>query len=327
MIGTLLRGSRSSFPPVALLALVVGSGLPLVAQEGAGAPPAEAEPLPSAESIIERMIEAEGGRDAMAPIRTRTIRGQIEIIGMGMTAAFVSHNAGQAGYYESMSIPGNEQGVPAMSFDQGYTEGVAWSLDTMQGGRLLEGVEKEMRRRSSHLHLLLHIAEDYAKIECVGRRQVGDRPAYELQMTPKLGSPETWIVDAETWLSLRNEMTIEAPMLGKIKMSIAASDYRMVDGLRLPHRMEIEQGPTRLLLTISAYEHNAEIPPETFRLPAVIQELLAKEKGKTAGGAGEGAQPGAPAEREPEEPKPAEPKPAEPKPAEPKPAEPKPQHR
>jgi len=318
-----LRAPRNPrHTPFFLLSLSLGLSLPLVAQESGGKPPV-IEPLPTAESIIERMIEAEGGREAMAAVRSRIIRGEIQILGLGMTAAFVSHNTGEGGYHESMSIPGNEQGQPAMTFDQGYSDGIAWSLDTMQGGRLLGGVEKEMRRRSSHLHLLLHIAEDYSKIECVGKRQVGERPAYELKMTPKVGNPETWIVDAETWLSLRNEMTIEAEMLGKIKMALAASDYRLVDGLRLPHRMEIEQGPTRLLLTITAYEHNAEIPPETFQLPPVIQQLLEKEKEKGEAGSGEAEK--APADPKPAEPKPADPKPAEPKPPEPKPAEPKPQ--
>lgn len=285
-------------------------------------PAAPEEPLPAADFVVERMIAAEGGREAMGKVRSRIIHGELEVIGMGMSATFTSWNDGKGGYRESMTIPGNPEGTPGMEFDQGYIGGVAWGLDTLQGARLLDGVEKEMRRRSSHLHLLLAIGEDYQKVECVGRKVIRERPCYEMRMTPQLGNAETWFVDAESFLGVRTEMTVEAPMIGKIKMALGATDYREVDGLHLPHRMELEQGPARLILTVKSYEHNAEIPAETFQLPAAVQELIDKQKAKEATGAtGEGAKPGD-ASAEPQKPgdAPAEP----PKPEEPKPAPPKP---
>jgi hypothetical protein len=307
------QGARRVFLSGAALALAVAFATPIaLGQDGAGV--AE-EPLPSAESIIERMIAAEGGREALTRIRTLTIHGELEIASMGIKAKFTSWNAGPGKYRESISL--GETG----ELEQGRLGEVAWMNNPIQGGRLLEGIEKDMMRRSSHIHPLLYIEEDYAAMACVGRKEIRGEKCFELAMTPRTGQPETWFVREADLVIVRSEMPYEGPQ-GKLKISMDCFDYRELNGLRLPHRMELEQGPQELNLTIQEYVHNAEIPAEKFALPEAVQALVDKQG--AAGGTGPGgtAEPGEGA-KPPEGEKPAEKPPVKPpeKPAE-KPAPP-----
>ncbi len=238
----------------------------------------QADPLPTAERIVEQMIAAEGGRAAMEKITTRTILGNFEFIGMGMTANFSSWNAGDGRYRDSMSIPGMG------SFEKGILGEISWSHDPIQGGRILEGIELDLQRRSSHLSPLLHLEEDYEKIETVGSKEIDGQLCFELLMTPKVGEPETWFIRGDNFLAVRTEMTVDAPAVGRLKMVMEAKDYQEIDGIRLPHLMIIEQAGQNMTLKITKYEHNLEISGEKFELPQAVQKLVDKQKEKAAEG-------------------------------------------
>jgi len=68
-------------------------------------------------------------------------------------------------------------------------------------------------------------------------------------------------------------------------------DYREIDGVMIPHRIEIEQGPQKMVMSIDRVEHNGEIQAAQFALPDTIRKLVdqrrkrekAKEEGDSAG--------------------------------------------
>jgi len=235
--------------------------------------------------LVQWMIDAEGGSQAYANIVSRVLHGQLEMVGMGMTAKFTSWNAGSGMYRESMSLEGMG------NFEQGRLGEIAWGIDPIQGGRLLDGVEEEMNYRSSKLHPLLRVEEDYKEMKLVGEADVNTVSCWQLDMVSNSDQKETWFVRKDNHLVQRVKSMVEAPMVGKINLTMDTLDYREIDGIMIPHRMEIEQGPQKMVMSIDRVEHNGEIQAVQFALPDTIQKLVnqrrkreqVKEEGENAG--------------------------------------------
>jgi len=206
----LMRGGFSILVAVMIAALSTTS---VWAQEGAAAggdsASQEAKTPENPLQLIQWMIEAEGGTKAYSNIASRVLYGQLEMVGMGMTAKFTSWNAGSGMYRESMSLEGMG------SFEQGRLGEIAWGNDPIQGGRLLEGVEEEMNFRSSKLHPLLRVEEDYKDMKFVGEVDVKGVSCWQLDMVSNSDQKESWFIRKDNHLSQRMKSTVEAPMVGK----------------------------------------------------------------------------------------------------------------
>ena len=154
---------RSRASGLLLAALIVAPLFALRADEPAEKPDAD---LPDVDTIIAQMIEAEGGKEAMAKVRSRKTTGDLEFAGMGMSAKLESWNGGDRKYRSSMSIEGFG------SFDQGILGDLAWSNDPVQGARILEGVEAEMMTNDAELHPKLAVKTNYPEIRVVEKTEV-----------------------------------------------------------------------------------------------------------------------------------------------------------
>ena len=249
--------------------------------------PAEAEktPLPTPEKVIEKMIEAAGGKDAMAKVISRYAKGELEFMGQGMTASFERWNGGKNQLREviEMDALGKMQ--------QGVLGEYAWATNPFQGATLQDGAEKELSIRGSRLHPLLHVKHDYSEMKTVGKETVSGKECLVMEMTTPEKQVEKWFVDMESWHRIRTTMTIESPMTGKIKVTTTESDFKEIDGLMIAHNILMDQGIQKIVVRMSEVKQNLMIPAEKFQLPADVQRLVdrekAKEEAEEAGATGE----------------------------------------
>ena len=68
-------------------------------------------------------------------------------------------------------------------------------------------------------------------------------------------------------------------------MRMIFKDYREVDGVRMPYRIERVRrrqpvGP----IVFTSIKHNVDLPPDRFEPPAAVRELLEKRKAAEAEG-------------------------------------------
>lgn len=62
---------------------------------------------------------------------------------------------------------------------------------------------------------------------------------------------------------------------GKLSIVVTPSDFKRVDGSLLPHKVIQEVvGLQKIEIVTESTEHNAEIPPDRFKVPAGIQDIL-----------------------------------------------------
>src|SRR5579864_1799089 len=92
--------------------------------------------LPKAETILDKYIEATGGKAAYEKHHSEISTGKMELTGKGITGTVTSYRAEPDKSYTEVEI------AAIGKIQEGSDGKVAWSLSAMQGPHLKEGAEK-----------------------------------------------------------------------------------------------------------------------------------------------------------------------------------------
>ncbi len=236
----------------------------------APAPEQAARPLPAAELILDQVIQAVGGREALERIHSHVTTGTFEVPAAGITATMKVYAKAPCKIYtvaESDAIGKIESGTDGEVF---------WETTTMTGPRVKEGEEKAVAAREARFHNELEWRSLYKQVETIRIVDVQGRDCYEIRMTPAEGQPEHHYYDAKDYL-LRKAMTKVVSPMGEIDVETFTEDYRMQDGIQMPFRSRsILMGFQELIFTAESIQSNVEIPDSVFAPPADVKALLAQ---------------------------------------------------
>jgi hypothetical protein len=214
----------------------------------------------TAEQVIEKSIEATGGREAAERITNNVAQGTLELAPQGVTASL-----------EVYAKAPNKRLVITRIEDfgevrQGFDGQVAWAENPMQGTVELEGEALAIARRNSTFYADLKWRELYQKAELKGKEQLGDREVYVVELTPAEGKPVTRYYDAETFLLLRTDMVQPTPE-GLVEVQIRLSDYRDHEGLKVPFLITQSLPSGEVVVKITGLKSNVEIEDTKFAKP------------------------------------------------------------
>lgn len=224
-------------------------------------PAAAMQAMPTADQIIEKYVQAVGGKAAIEKINSRVVKGTIDIPAMGANGTTESYAKAPNKFVNVADISG------LGAFQQGYTGTVAWSQDPFSGLRDLSGGELSMIRREADIHGDLKIKEHYPKLVVKGKEKVGEREAYVLEGTPADGGPEKLYFDTQTGLMVRKDAEVDTPQ-GKIPTETYLEDYREVDGIKIPFSIKQSNPNVTFMIKITDVKHNVAIDDAKFNKPA-----------------------------------------------------------
>ena len=257
MIG---HSARSRALPFAIAFTWLGISLAVDAQTPA-TPTAKSVETPSAEQILNRYIEAEGGRAAFEKITSRVMIGTISVPSMSLTGT-VEFRA---------KAPNRSLGIVTIngaSFREGFDGTVGWTDDPQNGLRDETGPELAESRREADFYHTLNLHKLYTKFTLAGKDKIGDRDAYVIEATvPEGGPPEKMYFDTESGLLLRDSSQRHGPD-GVSEFQQDYEDYRQVNGVQLPHTIRQTNEGTLVIITVSGYHHNAQLDDTEFAKPA-----------------------------------------------------------
>ncbi len=225
--------------------------------------PGPAADLPPAQELLNRYIEASGGRPALEKIKSRVMTGKIAITVVGTTGRFEVH----------AKVPNRQ--TSTLEFDgfgtmrEGYDGKVAWTLAPVQGVREKKGGELARVQRTTGFPRELRLGEAYARFETRGAGKVGSQPTWVVEASPKDkdGKPDRLHFDQKTGLLVREESLIETPV-GALEFEVDLSDYREFDGVKVPCSVRATK-PAEMgfHITIDAVKHNVDLPDAEFSKP------------------------------------------------------------
>ena len=230
---------------------------------------AAADDLPKAETILDKSIEATGGKAAWQKLHSEVATGSMSVGGMKGTATI--YRAEPDKTFTEIVF----EGIGKMT--QGSDGKVAWSNSAMQGPHVKEGDEKASAMLEAKFDGELNWRTQYPKVETVGVETVDGKECYKVVLTPKAGNPVTRYYDKQTGLMQKMSMTVKSPM-GDVPMESSLSDYRKEGDILAPHKLTNRAMGQEFTITIEKIEYNTEIPPSKFDIPAEVQALLNKDK-------------------------------------------------
>lgn len=214
----------------------------------------------TAEEILEKSIEAAGGREAYAKLTSTAAKGLMEFTSQELhgTIEFYAKAPNKRLLVTNIENIGETR--------QGFDGEVAWVENLAQGVRKLEGAELERVRQEAEFHRPLKWRELYRRIELKGKQLVAGRPVWVLRLTPKAGKPLTHYYDAESFLLVGQEL-VEATPQGQVPLRAWMFDYRDVGGVKTPYRIEQETPWGKIVIKFTEIQNNVEIDDARFRMP------------------------------------------------------------
>ncbi|MCS6817985.1 MAG: hypothetical protein N0A16_06205 [Blastocatellia bacterium] len=224
--------------------------------------PSQAVPVEvTVEQVLERYVQACGGKEALEKVTSQVSRGTVEIPAVGVRGTFESYAQAPNKIVISIELPG--LGV----IQEGFDGTVAWAKDPFTGVREKGGRELSAMRRDADFYKPLRLKELYSKITLKGRETMGGSEVYVLEATPAEGSPERWYFDVATGLLKRIDTEREGPQ-GRIPMEMYLEDYREVNGLRIPFTVRQVSSAFSLILRTEEVKFNVPIEGSKFAKPA-----------------------------------------------------------
>ncbi len=123
------------------------------------------------------------------------------------------------------------------------------------------------------------------EVASLGRGELDGEPFFQLAVTFSDGAVENWYLDTDSFLPVARVAT-GAYWRMPMEERTFFSDFREIDGILLPHHLEIETGNLFRTMDIEDVQVNREIDPEIFSMPlpgdmAALQGLIGEWHVKT----------------------------------------------
>jgi hypothetical protein len=237
------------------------------------APAAQQKPaetaLPPAQSIIDRHIEAVGGRAALKSHNSITVKGSMSIPANGMTGSIEVFAARPNKVLTKSTLAG----VGEVS--EGFDGKVAWSINPMTGPMLAGGEELAQKAHDADFEGALGIATRYAAIKTLEKTTFEGRPVYKIALTRKGGGDDIELYDVETGLKA-GAIVERKNTMGTISVTSALSDYKRFGDLLHPTVLTQSQSMApgmQIITTFTSIEYD-KVDLAVFELPAQIKALV-----------------------------------------------------
>lgn len=240
------------------------------------------------DQIIDKHLAAVGGKEALAKIKSRIAIGTVKKENdPGIKMAIMSEAPNRVsavfvfGKYDwQLTFDGNKAFVRPL-FPRAMSQVQDKYQDMLSSGLMFNTI--------SLYNLLTQGEASGAKFEAKGVKKIKDRVAYVVEVKRPQGGSARLYFDAETFMWVRTEygkVGFSKPMQEFTNASVPHSedevsmdfyfensDFRDVDGVKLPYKYELAitypqlhnkmSGP--IFGTITEYRHNEPIDPKMFR--------------------------------------------------------------
>ena len=192
-----------------------------------------------ASAVLNKMIDASGGRKALEGIKDTSMVGDMELIQMGMSLSISM-------YHKEPNMTRQDMEVMGMSMTQAFDGEIAWMINPQTGAvEEQPGMMTEYAKRSA-LEMgndaLLHPEKHGITYKLKGKETLEGSDYFVVEQVFESGDVNTMIIDAKTYLLHKTKGTSMDMMGGEVDQDMIFSDYKKVDGILIAHSMTIFQG-------------------------------------------------------------------------------------
>ncbi len=240
-------------------------GFLIAAGNSAGAQTTTA--LPPAATLVAKYADAVGA-PAFLAAKAIVTKGAMAMPAAGINATFQLTQVAPNQMSMVSDIPGMGK------VEAGYDGTTAWSMDPMQGARVLAGAELAQIRDESDRRASVRDPEMFTSIETVADTTMNQQRCYLVKLTWKSGRETSDCYSAETGLMVASR-SVQKTAMGDIPVVTLFSDYKKFGGVNVATKTIQEAMGQQQILTIESVEFGdgagVAITP-----PAAVQALAPK---------------------------------------------------
>lgn len=231
-----------------------------------GAGDMAAVPKITVDELMAKTIEAAGGEANWRKLNSRVTTFELNLENQGVKAYGTSYAKApnRSATATTLTALGKKIAAGYDYFD-GTAGEEAYTFAPVEKytGRRLEDV-----KLGADFYALLDWKSSYKKIEVVKVSKVGDEECYAVVFEPEKGTKFTEYYSTKTFLLLKREGVQSSSTSSiEIPFTITFSDYREVDGVKLPFKTVTSSIANGDVVTqVKEVKHNVEIKDDVFKL-------------------------------------------------------------
>jgi zinc protease len=226
----------------------------------AAAQTAPQNPTPSVDEILDKYVQALGGRAALEKLTSRVAKGTFE---MDQMPGEATEEIYEKAPNKQLTITDSPSfGVIRRGFN-----GIAGWQDMPQTGlQDLSGDQLAALRRHADFFWSVKLKELYPKMTVKGKDSFDGGDVYVIEATPAEGPAETMSFDANSGLLVRLQGEREGPE-GPVDVDSSFEDYREVDGVKIPFVVRQSFGEFSFVIKLTEVKQNVPIEDAKFDKP------------------------------------------------------------
>ena len=217
-----------------------------------------------AEKILDQYIKAQGGSKLLSKVQTLTIEGTITNATDGKSGTYTVDTKLPNRYYSELVV-GDRNVIEAYNGKSAWHQTATGEITTLVG---VEGAQLEAAGQYYNSRLV-NAKKNKLGVAFVGHTQVRGKDAPQIEITTPAGLKREVFFDPQTHLILK-----ESAPIGGIEEQILYDDYRPVNGLELPHKIELHRGDDSYDIAVTRAAVNGAVGERVFDFPKKSQVQL-----------------------------------------------------
>ncbi len=216
---------------------------------------------PTVDTVIEKYVQAIGGRTAVEKLASRVMKGTMDNSDDGTTSPVDVYAKAPALYSSIRTVP--DYGVVATV----WTGSGGWTKNPESGVQAMGQTDAAFARRAYDFYRDIKLKDLYPTMTAGGPVTIAGSEAYLIQATTADGKEEKLYFDAQNGLLVRwdyERITFED---GIIPFEVYFEDYRDVDGVKLPFTTRRQTPDYTLTFKFTDVKHNVAVDDAQFAKP------------------------------------------------------------
>ena len=248
----------------------------MIASRTLGAQQSATDPrLPSGREVVERHVEAIGGRDALVKLASRHLWASYDIPGERVRGTIELFTARPNKRLLRVTPSGESAAVT------GFDGEIGWRKDPGKPPVAIRGRELAQLRDDAAYDFDLHEPRDFAALQNLGVVTWEGRERYRLKVTSTSGREWTEFFDVATGLFAGSESRRETDK-GQVTLKTVVAAYGTYDGVKLPSRLSLRSGGVEQIVKLMSVRHN-NVKQSMFVAPSGLKIAARTETVRTVG--------------------------------------------
>jgi len=217
-----------------------------------------------ADEILEKIIEAQGGRKLLESIKDSTFSGSLEMIQMGMSGSMTLYHKEPNKMRQNIEIMG-------MMITIACDGEIVWMVNPQTGSaeEMPEKMAEDIKRQALSFGNDSFLNPEKYGITFVhkGKAAIEGKDYFVLEQTFSDGHKATNYIDAQTYLIYKIDTTSLDQMGIEVETETFMSDYKKIEGMMFPQSITVFQdGEEYMIMSVTEVNFNSGLEDSLFKM-------------------------------------------------------------